>query len=639
MAQNHFFKTNLFILCLFAIQLNALAQCHDGAPDPLVEINWQNLSSTQVVEISNEQIPFQILNTSTQNVNIELSYEVTALGQLSAKVMGNNTLARGGSQNSFLNLRGLGINYGAMQRSGRLVLKAGARLRGQMLETIFSRALFFHPHPNKPNTILVYSEKTMAQNFNGGDFKNPPRPMRPNTATMFVDGGNGVGQPDRTIDQLEFSIPTIEKRDPIISSFDLTSGNVQICVNWNYFSNAHAAGEDFYKNGETMTARGVKVQVHQEGWQQPVEAFANQHTGCFSIKANKSKPLSLEVFAEAKIGKTQNVHIKATTDITSNPNDKVWEPILTHKTWHFNFPAGWGNQLFVNVPAGMHATLMANATWSAYRMNVLSNYFISHPVNLNIKCTDKLVNSNASSSSVKISLNQYRNKFVYGHEVGHWFCVNGEIDIFSTYGYQSNNQDPCQSGSTPFTHIMRSAETNDAAFYDGLAHFLSTIAWNNLNANNAWFRYYKDMSNVSHYQDYVLNENRVDMTGQTDIGGQKNWRDNVCFQHNDTKKYSVEIDWSRFFWNYMLRDMPANNSNGNIHFVNASGSKPSFRQIMDHLAYADEHKGQIQGDHGHNILYDTYNVFEVALGQAGLGQQQFQERFITLAKEFGIFKE
>src|SRR5690606_28107081 len=105
-----------------------------------------------------------------------------------------------------------------------------------------------------------------------------------------------------------------------------------------------------------------------------------------------------------------------------------------------------------------------------------------------------------------------------------------------------------------------------AAFGEGFAHFLSTLAFNDHTETDGYFRYYKDLSAYSAYDDLEADDWIVDAENPGAASG--GWYGAKCSAAAGT---SVEIDWLRHYWDFRTN----------------SGAAPTHFQIFSHLVYSD----------------------------------------------------
>jgi hypothetical protein len=105
-------------------------------------------------------------------------------------------------------------------------------------------------------------------------------------------------------------------------------------------------------------------------------------------------------------------------------------------------------------------------------------------------------------------------------------------------------------------HAMRSREEASAAFTEGLAHFVSLLAWNELSEPDAFFKYYK-ASDEEGFESYNYDLIDVAADGPNPLGGVVNWNENRCGAKSSASVgFSVEGDWLRFFWDYLTAPRP-----------------------------------------------------------------------------------
>jgi hypothetical protein len=182
-------------------------------------------------------------------------------------------------------------------------------------------------------------------------------------------------------------------------------------------------------------------------------------------------------------------------------------------------------------------------------------------------------------------------RFIVAHEMGHWvqaraqYAETGEVEFGHPYEYPG----PCHegvSGPDPACdfavvyegfedmaanqliraklelHGIRSAEYGPAAMTEGFAQFAAAAAFNNTSSEDGEFIYYKeiDVAAVPAYSDLV--DGLIELPGTaTGAGGTVGWVEDQCpgdwgVDYMDSAatvpaEVSSEIDWLRFFWEFL----------------------------------------------------------------------------------------
>lgn len=133
-------------------------------------------------------------------------------------------------------------------------------------------------------------------------------------------------------------------------------------------------------------------------------------------------------------------------------------------------------------------------------------------------------------------------KFVIGHELGHLAAAK-LFGGFKSPGYgatPSATLCACGHVSDPAanSHCLQSSEFYDAAMDEGWGHFFATVLFNNRDANNATFIYYKEFlePNTGKGRPPPLAKDAADFV---------RWWDNHCLLRPER---AVEYDFLNFYW-------------------------------------------------------------------------------------------
>lgn len=194
-----------------------------------------------------------------------------------------------------------------------------------------------------------------------------------------------------------------------------------------------------------------------------------------------------------------------------------------------------------------------------------------------------------------------RHRFLVAHEMGHWIhsrlqvAEEGPPDLGVQYSYPAacHHEPTGPSPACEFavvyeqpdltdldqaflkgeleSHGIRSSEYSNGAMVEGFAHFAAAAAFNDISEENGEFTYYKDIDSdaVPAYEDFVTIEGyRVELPdGVSGLGGTTAWVESQCTEDWNTEfgdemalhptAVSSEIDWLRFFWEFLtLQDAP-----------------------------------------------------------------------------------
>jgi hypothetical protein len=79
--------------------------------------------------------------------------------------------------------------------------------------------------------------------------------------------------------------------------------------------------------------------------------------------------------------------------------------------------------------------------------------------------------------------------------------------------------------------------------------------------------------------------------------------------------YSVEMDWMRFYWDYL---------------TNAGAPKPTIRDILEHIQFTRDEHAWFQS------VFIAYDKHLEAIQDPLLGQTALEARFTSLAASNGI---
>lgn len=576
-----------------------------------VDVEVVGFGRRGMVALPEGAIQLDLRNRRASGVDVQLVVDVQAHGEFRQLDQGMLHLEGSATQRLVLPVAALGIVPDRLETPAILTFRVVAHeALGTIVDGVVSPAYYLHQHQRLG--VVLYDERTLMRRFRGGDLTG-----------LFVDTR---GRDEFRKHVKIFAGAGAGAFDPWASPPVLGSGEQTICVHWNYQSRDHGAGERYYGQGEPMAARGVKISVKPSG-QQATVYHADPDSGCITIPL-AGGAAKATVFAEARLGVNDNLHVRAFDSQAQQKKDDV-------RRWVYYFVPG-PNVVHLHVPVSESSTLMAFGSFSAYRLDQLAP-LTADEVSLDIVLVEGKKNSDADSTEVRIAPAQGDRKFVYGHEVGHWYGENQGFDFNGTYSWVSEAA-PCWSkngeANVALNHLLRSTEVNVSAFREGLVHFFSTLVWNGLSWSKPMFRYYKNLANYvdedEHYGDLHAAFNRVDMAaaGETYeyIGGVRDWRDRMCFP-DDTNRYSVELDWARFLMNYLDGDT----------WSDLPGADPTFAELVDHLrlAYTGYYKPDIQLD-PQRYLYDTFRYLTEALQEIEGEDSALLVRWHQLAELHGV---
>lgn len=577
-----------------------------------VTVDVSGMGRRHLIRLADGILRLSLTNTRASAVDAQVSIDVQAHGSFRNFDRGTAHLLGSTRLDVEIPIAELGITPADLETPAILTFRVLTRQpSGEPIDGVVTSAYYLHQH--RRAGVVFYDERTLLRRFKGGDLRGlftdeRGRDLFPKQTKIFA--GYAAGEPD------SWTPPPV-----------LSAGLQTICVRWNYESRDHGAGERYYANAEPIAARGVKLTVSE--WGKPdVTAYANADTGCLSLPL-AGTPTTVTVFAEANIGVNDNIHIRA-FGTEKAENDKIV------RSWHYLFVPG-DTPVYLHIPASKESTLMALGSFSAYRLDQLAP-ITRDEAKLDLIFTGESTNSDAKSTYANISSAQWDRKFIYGHEIGHWYGLNQDFDFEAGYSFESKIL-PCWSmGADPdppsLWHLLRATEMNTAAFKEGLAHFFSTVVWNGTTWPKPIFRYYKDLPLLSLeggiYEDLTAGDNRVDMVASSGdpnlLGGRRNWRDNMCWQ-DDSNRFSVELDWARFLMNIVSDGAWSTLPNDETSFV-------ALMALVKHT-YDHHYQPDIAND-PHRYKFDIYRYLYEALLDGPLGQGDTLDHWESLAVLYGV---
>lgn len=338
----------------------------------------------------------------------------------------------------------------------------------------------------------------------------------------------------------------------------------KFCFNWKMQQLDGNVGEDNHATTTSMKARGVAFAIMHDNWFLPYMTHASETDGCFSFTANETSGFEVTMWAEALIG--DDITIRAFPQKSSQSST---DPHGGAGTWVILANPNTNGGTVNITPSGFDAiqNLIAWGSFIVWSIDSNSGTRIDGPTNLNLNNHDGGITGNshqndedvfispdhvtdidADTASETVFGNQM--KFLIGHEVGHWLFNHAwddhVSDPFNTYNFAT----PAPTAACAFNgvgdHALFSQEWNGAAFSEGFAHFLSTLAFNNHAETNGFFRYYKYVAAYTTLQsaEWIVD---VENSG-TPAGG---WANASCKVNNVlTPGTGTEVDWLRHYWDF-----------------------------------------------------------------------------------------
>ncbi len=614
---------------LVLLSFTATAQESDTpkcATNPLVpqrvRIAYPSLpSDASSTTLSIPLLAAQLVSSSNEPLAYEVVGEMNAAGERAELVLATGSLTPLETWTLAIPLDAFGIDISNLAFSGRLSLDLRVRdAAGTLLDRDTAPEVFFHESPSAgsgPSIVNVYRRGARRALFNGGDlhralFSTPPagllgafeggagRGLASEDQGPVIGGGAGGNGPNK------LALTVSERPD---------SDRWQFCLRWEYDSIDSGFGEDYYTSGSLMNTRGARVEIDHPNWGAPKSFFTNKNTGCVEFNATENSGFTVTIWAEARLGANSNITIRAFPTKAAAalaPNDPPF--------WQFTAdPLGVPRTVYYENEPSPESDLIAFSSYIFHRVDSMCAPGLPGPeflrvVNDNPDCDGG--GSCQSGNFVEIEAGVTNRKFLVGHEVGHWLhyqWTNGQTGLYS-HSWDENSGDADCAYAGVGDHAMRSKEWAAGAFGEGLAHFVSAVAWNNTSSTSAWFKYYKEVADPA-YADFAADNWQLDVegVGVAPSGGVSNWMSTMCFVNDG---YSVEMDWLRFYWDYL---------------TNAGAPKPTIGDILRHVQFTrDEHAWF------NPAVWLAYDRHLDAIQDPLLGQTQFEARFTSLAAFNGI---
>lgn len=314
------------------------------------------------------------------------------------------------------------------------------------------------------------------------------------------------------------------------------------CIKHAVHSADSNVGEDFevdVDGDSDWISRGTKVRVQLGGTWNTLTRTSTS-TGCTTLTKPSGGVATVEVSADHVLGNNENVIIK--NDFASTKATKTWSFLVTLPNSSVTIP--------LTTSASDESNLAAIAPWVVHRVGSLTGSTGAaskwvHVYNQNCSVFDPVDCDGSafvwSQQAVFISPddNHSDRKFLVGHEMGHWLERWWGDGGTPEGGYTwAETEDACE-----FTglgdHAMFSREDDFAAYKEGIAHFISAVAWNDYGLGTGRFKYYKT--------DAPYNNDLVELDIEGDFAF--DWEESEC--NGNLAGKSVEGDWLRHFWNFL----------------------------------------------------------------------------------------
>lgn len=558
----------------------------------------------------------QLVNSSPSALAYELVGEMSAGGEHAELVLATGSLAPFSTGVVPVPLDGFGIALSNLRFSGRLSLALRVfDSAGALLDRDTAPPVFFHDTQSSSGALIqVYRREARRISFNSGDiYHTLSSSPAPADAQGLFEGGAGSGNASQDHGPRLVSAGGVPGKMAADGPMPLGNDRWQFCLRWVYDSIDSGFGEDYYTSGRLMKARGVRVEVKHPNWVGALSFHANKNTGCIEFNATENSGFIVTMWAEARLGDNDNVFVRAFPTKLAAAQNPLAPPF-----WQFTAnPGGVPRTVYYQNEISEESNLIAIASFIFDWIDSQCSPGLPGPENLyavsdNPDCA--VGGSCQKNNYVEIAPGSTNRKFLIGHEVGHWIHYQWTSGVpgFYDHSWDGNSNDADCEFTGVGDHAMRSKEYSVGAFGEGFAHFLSAFAWNSSASTTAWFKYYKEVGDLA-YADFAADNWRLDVEGigLAPAGGVSNWMGNMC-PVNDG--YSVEMDWLRFYWDYL---------------TNAGGPKPNIRKILAHVQFTRD-------AHPWFNTWAAYDKMLEAIGDVALGQTTLEARFIALATSNGV---
>lgn len=210
--------------------------------------------------------------------------------------------------------------------------------------------------------------------------------------------------------------------------------------------------------------------------------------------------------------------------------------------------------------------------WSAYS-TIAQGYYRANGGENNLDLTVRVFSAEGNKATTNLGLANdriylknwgARKKFVVGHELGHIIGARTTDDGFGATGsltrgdcsYSADNAGvinaPCwpSSPDNSSDHGLKSLEYAGCAISEGWAHFYASMLWNDKTSDGT-FVYWPGGGVTTHSLESGDFDNRVSQ----------------CVSKSATRRYGVEEDWMRLFWDVWTQKV--------------NGSNPTHLQMLD----------------------------------------------------------
>lgn len=350
---------------------------------------------------------------------------------------------------------------------------------------------------------------------------------------------------------------------------------VEICVEWTVDLDDGPIGDHLTEL--TTPARGNRVMIIRPVPEPPLGLFLDNE-GCVEFETQFAAGHKVIAYNEAVYDQYTHVRAFGSDDELDDGTVSVWEahvPVIGD---------GAGVKVNIEIDADQLANLMGVSIAALHQFNSVGAGLPQVARNL-YPHRDGAPNASADYEALRFGGDSMKEKFVVGHEIGHWLVMSGPWPAGGwSYSY---SYEPLNAMCSPTTdsgmdddlggHSLRSGEHASGAMVEGFAHFAAAVAFNNTAETLADFRYYKQLDSNTASQDLVDGMYHV-ILPDGPIGGVNRWTQQQCpadfANTGGGQEISTEIDWMRFFWDFITA----------THLA----GEPSFWDVVELYSHANE---------------------------------------------------
>jgi hypothetical protein len=311
-----------------------------------------------------------------------------------------------------------------------------------------------------------------------------------------------------------------------------------LCIRYGTaFGDDYSAGDDWTGYHAVVTARGIHLQVWENGGPTLFSGYTNADTGCKTLDMSTSESYTIRVKTQAELDSGNNTLVESADTEFSNvflyDVDTNFVPAGTPQTEYFTYPYYGESELGVNVAAaagyGVHYRNggIDDEIWHYYTETCPSG---------SGSCT-----TNDSNSDMSVFLSGFgtERKYIIAHETGHLLGYIADEESSPILSYACPNGPDCEE-FTDTVHDWTSKEYQTAAAVEGFAHYFAAALWND-REDDCEYYYYKEV-------DFDPRDSHGDGEAgdlySCESGGA--FMEDECGTPYDDR--GVEVDWLRFWW-------------------------------------------------------------------------------------------